>query len=598
MEKPLTSALVIIRNSLYKKSKYIFCCITVIISTVFISCKGKKTAGATLPAIKGDNASPFDNTRFGFMYVNACLERKKGNLQEAAQLFEECKKINPSDPAVHYELGTVYKLLGSNDMALANAKFCAQVDYRNEWYQLLLVDCYNATKQYHQAIKIREMLVKNFPAKNEFKEDLAIEYAFMGQYDKSFKIYDELERTYGINEQISLNKVKLLKSQKKFKEVEQELKKLSDSDKNEPRYYAYLAEFYLEQNDMEKAKLMYDKILLVDPNNPTVNLALHDYYSSKGKEQEAFEHLKKAFLNPDLDVATKAEIIGTFYNKAETTSKQAHDQGLDLAKIMLEVHPTSTEANAIYADFLRLDKRLKESESYYYKAAISEKRDFRVWENLLIVDEELGWYDSLEHHSARAIELFPSQAEIYLYNGAANSQLKNYSKAAQSLRDGLEFVSDNKNLKIKFLSALGDAHFNLREYEKSDKAFEEALKIDSDNTYVLNNYAYYLSLRAENLERAEKLARRANELRTNERSYIDTYGWILYKQKKYKEAEEWLSKAAKMGPKNPTILEHYGDVLYRLNKLQEAYKQWEAAKQSGGSSMELLNKIKDKKLND
>jgi tetratricopeptide (TPR) repeat protein len=587
---------------LYKTEKNIFYCL--IVATVFsglIACKGKKGVSASRdPLIKENSVagSDMNQARFGYMYVNACLERKKGNLQEALKLFEECKNTEPSDPAVRYELGTIYKLLGMNDQALSNARFCAEADPKNEWYQLLLIDCYNAAKQYNQAVKVREALIKNFPSKNEFKEDLAIEYAVIGQYDKSYRIYDELEKTYGINEQISLNKVKLLKSQKKFKEAETELKKLSLSNKSEPRFYAYLAEFYLEQNDMEKAKSMYDRILEVDPTNPTVHLALHDYYSSKGKDEEAFEHLKKAFMNPDLDAITKSSIVGTFYNRAETHDQLAYRQGLELAKIMLDVQPSATESNALYGDFLRLDKKIKEASVYYYKAAISEHRDFRIWDNLLYVDYELGQFDSLEHHSARAIEIFPSLPENYKYNGIANSQLKNYKKAAQVLKDGMEFVVDNNKQKIDFLSLLGDVYFNLKEYQKSDLSFEEALKISSDNTYVLNNYAYYLSLRKENLDRAEKLSAKANKLKPDDRSYMDTYGWILYQQKKYKEAEEWLSKAAKLGSKNATILEHYGDVLFRLNKQAEAVKQWQAAKEAGGDSPELTNKLKEKKLHD
>jgi tetratricopeptide (TPR) repeat protein len=587
---------------LYRRKKYILKGLAVIILVAgLIGCKGKKGVSASKdPAIKGNNTPSPDlaMARFGYVYVSACLERKKGNLQEALKLFEECKGIDPSDAAVHYELGTIYKLLGSNDQALVNARFCAEADPKNEWYQLLLIDCYNAGKQYSQAVKIRENLVKNFPSKNEFKEDLAIEYAVMGQYDRSFRIYDELEKTYGVNEQISLNKVKLLKSQKKLKEAENELKKLSESNKSEPRFYAYLAEFYLEQNDMEKAKLMYDKILAVDPANPTVHLALHDYYSSKEKDTEAFEHLKKAFLNPDLDAATKASIAGSFYSRAEAHDQKAYQQGLELVKIMLDVHPAATESNALYADFLRLDKKIKESSIYYYKAALNEKKDFRVWDNLLYVDYELAQFDSLEHHSTKAIEIFPSLPENYKYNGIANTQLRNYKKAVQVLKDGMQFVVDNNQQKIDFLSLLGDAYFNLNDYQKADNSFEEALKINSDNTYVLNNYAYYLSVRGVNLEKAEKLSARANELRPNDRSYLDTYGWILYQQKKYRQAEEWLSKAAAMGPKNPTILEHYGDVLFRLNKTEEAVKQWQAAKDAGGNSEELGAKIKDKRLND
>ena len=533
----------------------------------------------------------------GYLYVEACLQRKKGNLQEALKLFEECKKIEPKDPAIYYEAGTIYKLLGSDQRALENAKFCATADPSNEWYQLLLVECYNTTKQYGQAVKIREALVKKFPEKNEFKEDLAIEYAVLGLYDKSYKIYDELEATYGINEQITLNKVKLLKSQKKNTEAEAELKKLSDSNPSEVRFYGYLAELYLEQNDLEKAKTIYDKILVVEPNNPEINLALHNYYSAKGEDANAYENLKKAFLNPDLDLETKTNILESFYNRAETRERDAFERGIELSVIMLEVHPKSTEANAIYADFLRLDNKIKEAAVYYYIAAMNERRDFRVWDNLLFSDYQLRQFDSLEHHSAKAIEIFPSLPSNYKYNGVANTELKEYKKAVQVLKDGMEFVSDNAQ-RVEFLSLLGDANFYLKDYEKSDNNFEEALKINADNTYILNNYAYYLSLRGEFLEKAEKLSKRSNDLQPNNRSYLDTYGWILFQQKKYNEAELYLSKAANMGPKNPTILEHYGDVLYKLNKTSEALKQWEAAQQSGGNSETLIKKIKNKKLNE
>lgn len=562
-----------------------------------VACKSKQTSSTPLNRTGGESTANND-AKFGYTFVTACQERSKGNLHEALKLLEECKNLNPADPAVRYEMGVIYKLLGINDQALLNARFCAEADKSNEWYQLLLIDCYKATKQYGQAIKVREGLVKKFPSNSEYKEELAIDYSVIGQYEKALKLYEELEKTYGPNEQLTLNKVKLLKTQGKTKDVEVALKQLSESDKNEPRYYGYLAEYYLEQNDIEQVKAMYDKILEVDPQNPTIELALHDYYSAIQDEKTAYDHLKKAFANPNLDVGTKANIVGTFYSKAEAKDTLAYRQGMELTGILMKTHPGDTESNALYGDFLRLKGKSKEAATYYYKAAVTERKDFRVWDNLLYIDYELAQFDSLEHHSSLAIEFFPNQPDYYKYNGIANNQLHQYKKAAQSLKDGMEFVVDNNRQKIEFLSLMGDAYNNLKEYQKSDEAFEQALKIDADNTYVLNNYAYYLSLRKENLERAEKLSKRSNDLRPNDRSYMDTYGWILYEQKKYPEAELWLGKAAILGPKNGTILEHYGDALFRNGKKDEALKQWEAAKQAGNNTVELNIKISTKKLND
>ena len=536
---------------------------------------------------------------FGATYVDACAERMKGNLQEALKLFDACKRIDPTSAAVNYELGTIYKLLGANEQALSNAKLCAAADPKNEWYQLLLIECYNGIKQYDQSIKIREELIKNFPNKPEFQEELAIEYSLTGRYDKAFKIYENLETIYGVSDQISINKVKLLKEQRKLKEAEAELLKLSDSNKKETRYYAYLAEFYMEINALEKAKAMYEKILSIEPDNALVNLALHDYYSSQGKNDEAFVYLQKAFRNPDLDVSTKANIVNSFYKRAlGLNDLKIKDEGFELAQIMLKVHPTSAESNYFYADFLVLQKNLNAAAKYYYVSTTINGHNYSAWSKLLVVEYEINAYDSLERHSSQAIEIFPSQPSVYLYNGIANMQLKNYKKAAQSLNDGIEFVIDNKSLLLDFYKSLGDATNYLKDFARSDKVFEDALKLDSDNTYVLNNYAYFLSLRNENLEKAEKLSKKTIELRPNDRNYMDTYGWILYQQEKYKEAAEWLSNASKLAPQNPNILEHYGDALYRLNNLSEALMQWLAAKRAGGDSESLLKKIKNKKIDD
>ncbi len=564
------------------------------------SCKSKKqTKTADYKLEQLANGTNPNQVQFAGMYVDACSARMKGNLQEALKLFLECKKIDPSSVPVKFELATLYKLLGNTPLAIENAKMCAESNTKNEWYQLLLIECYNTSKQYALAVKLQENLVKNFPTSTEFKEDLAIQYSLLGQYDKAYKIYDDLEKTYGTNEQLTLNKIKLLKGQKKVKEAEVELLKLSASSPTEARYYAYLAEFYDEQHNTAKTKEMYDRIAEVDPNNPTVNLALSDYYNSINKPNEAFNCLKKAFQNPDLDISTKANIAFSYYKRAESKPESNYkNDGIELVKLFLQTNPQSPEANGVYADFLMLDNKASEAANYYYKSAINEKSDFRIWNQLLFLYSDLKQYDSLERVSYRAMELFPSQPTTYFFNGVANSHLKQYKKAAQSLKDGLEFVIDNKALMSDFLSNLGDAYNNNKDFQKSDKAFEDALKIDADNTYVLNNYAYYLSLRNENLDKAEKFSKKTNDLQPNNRNYMDTYGWILFQQKKYKDAELWLGNAAKMGPKNPNIIEHYGDVLFKLNKLEEALIQWNSAKQAGGASENLLKKIKEKKLND
>ena len=87
--------------------------------------------------------------------------------------------------------------------------------------------------------------------------------------------------------------------------------------------------------------------------------------------------------------------------------------------------------------------------------------------------------------------------------------------------------------------------------------------------------------------------------KTNNGSYIDTYGWILFKQKKYKPALEQLLKAEKLNPGTPETSDHIGDTYFALGKKKESEKYWREA-------LKLYNKEKGtpgypeyiKKLND
>jgi Tfp pilus assembly protein PilF len=117
-----------------------------------------------------------------------------------------------------------------------------------------------------------------------------------------------------------------------------------------------------------------------------------------------------------------------------------------------------------------------------------------------------------------------------------------------------------------------------------------------DNAYVLNNYAYYLSLEGNELDKAEKMAKRAVTLDPENDSFQDTYGWVLFKQKKYKEAAEWILKAVQTkGEPSAEVLEHYGDVLYNLGDTSGALDYWIKAKQKGPGSELLDKKINEKK---
>ena len=572
--------------------------IILLLLIVFVaSCKSTKTS-SNVPIHsqkKSNTISEQDQTKFTYYFIDACKERMKGNIEIAENLFKQCLKIDPSSSAVKYELGNLYRYNGAYDLAIKFAKECAKNEPKNEWYQLLYIECLHNSNLFSQAAEEYLKLTKNYPNHPEYFEGLASEYMYSGNYEKAYKVYEELEKQFGQNENFTLNKVKLLKELKKNQEVEIELKKLIQSNPREGRYYTYLAEFYQEINQIDKAFECYTTILNVDPKNPMIHLALADYYKIKQDKINFYKEIKLAFENPELEVETKIKILLSYQGLIEMDTHYK-EQAFELCDIVLKLHPSSADAFSIYGDFLFKEKKLTDAKEAYLKSIAIDKSRFFVWNQLMFIESQLNDFSLLNIHSSEAMELFPNNAMPYFFNGFANIQLKKYEIAAQSLEAGIDYFTDNKPLILEYYYNLGNAYNAIMAYEKSDKAFDEALKVDPDNATILNNYAYYLSLRKDKLEKAEKFSRRSNELVPNNRSYIDTYGWILYQLKKYEEAEQWLSRASKMGNKNAVLLEHYGDVLFKLDKKEEAFLKWKEAKMTGNGSDFLDKKLQDKKL--
>jgi len=80
----------------------------------------------------------------------------------------------------------------------------------------------------------------------------------------------------------------------------------------------------------------------------------------------------------------------------------------------------------------------------------------------------------------------------------------------------------------------------------------------------------------------------------NEAHFLDTYGWILFQQKKYPEALEQFKKAQAKSTSDKHIIEHIGDALFKMGNVADALISWKKAKELGSKNQRLNEKI-DKK---
>jgi len=158
-------------------------------------------------------------------------------------------------------------------------------------------------------------------------------------------------------------------------------------------------------------------------------------------------------------------------------------------------------------------------------------------------------------------------------------------------------MSADKKLTSSFDTYIADVYHELGNKEKMYEQYDRVLKNDPENVYVLNNYAYFLSLDNERLEDALKMSALTIEKEPKNVTYIDTYAWVLYKLGRYKDAKKWMEKVFSYD-KNPQGInyEHYGDILYRLGDTKKAVQNWKKAKKLGETSEFIDQKIKDEKI--
>lgn len=583
------------KHLLFKAKCLMFmgCCL------MLASCLSKRDAGTTTK-IKGSSTPPQiladDEFKLHAIFYDACKEKQKGNTEIAESLFTSCLKIDPKNAPANYELATIYRFTGKYDNALKCAKVAAFTNEKNEWYNILYIECLHNKRLYIDAATRYELLLKTHPYREDYFQGLAGEYIYANKLDKALQAYNRMLQATGPNDDITMQKVKIYSQQKKYGEAETELKKVIATNSKDPRYYTFLADLYQQEGKPQKVFETYNDFLKTDSLNPYIHLALADYYRQQKKEDDFFKELKKGFGSTDLDLDSKIKILLSYYNITEQSQKLL-PQAYELCALLITQYPDEPKSHSMYADFLYRDKKYKEAIIELLKVLQYDKGKYDVWQELLNSELRSNAYDSLVKHSAETMDLFPEQPYSYYYNGVAYMQLKQYQKAVQPFKDGKQFVFEDNQLLFGFYNNLGEVYNNLKEYEESDKEFDKALELDANNAGVLNNYAYYLSLRKEHLEKAEKMSKRTLELTPNSVSYMDTYGWILYQENKYDEAKKYLEKAIERGGGNrAAIVEHYGDILYKLNEMDKAVDNWKKSKELGNTSNILIKKITERKL--
>ncbi len=558
--------------------------------------KKKKKGSQKNTQIKEAKSS--DNPRVMNLFISANKDKLLGNTDEAVEKFKDILTLDPNNAATAYELAKYYYEKEKLDESLRYAELATGLDPSNKWYQFLHAELLATSRDYEGAAAVYKKLIQKNPDNAEYYFDLAYMQTRSGELKEAIDTYNQLEGKIGVNEDIILQKQRLYIQLNQVDNAAAEVQKLIDESPDQPRYYSLLAELYQANGRSEEAFEVYQKLKEVDPNNPMVQLSMAEEYKRQGDHEKYFSELSKIFDNSSVPIDAKVQILFPYLDLVQQKSDRK-EEAFILGQKLVDAHPTEAKACSMYGDLLYTDGQAEAALKQYKRGLELDGSVFTVWQQVMFIHSELSQYQELADDSKEMIDLFPNQPMPYYFNGIANNALENYEKAKKSLKRAILMGSENKALLADLHAQLADVHHSLKEFDKSDSNFDKSLDYDPQNAYTLNNFSYYLSIRGKDLDKAAEMSALSNKLEPSNPSFQDTYAWVLFKQGKYKEAKEWLQKAMDSGGSNSdVILEHMGDTYFKLGDEDRALEYWSKAKEYGGDSDELQQKISSKKLID
>ena len=175
-----------------------------------------------------------------------------------------------------------------------------------------------------------------------------------------------------------------------------------------------------------------------------------------------------------------------------------------------------------------------------------------------------------ERERTRKVEDLP---DLYAALGDSLVRAGRAEEALTSLRGALASRPRDETL----LYALGSAYERAGQPEAALAQMRALLALDPDHAEAMNFVGYAYAEQGVRLDEAEKLVRRALELKPRSGHMLDSLGWVLFRRGDLPRAVEALEQADLRAGPDATILEHLGDAYRALARPQDAARAYRRA---------------------
>ena len=489
--------------------------------------------------------SQINSQKYSQFFMEAMVQRQKGNNDAAFDLLRHCQQLNPEAPEVYFFLGQYFRAMRQYDKMMDCVKRAAELDPDNDTYMETLAQAYINNQNYEQAVAVAERIYERDKNREDMLEMLIVMYEQMEDYDNAIRVLNLLEQNDGKNERLSMEKSSIYMKMGDNKAAIAEREALARQFPNDLNYLASYGEALMMDDQKKKALEVYHDVLRQEPDNNRVLLSLRTYYQAENQQQMVDSLTERVLTNRNSTLQDKVNLLRQEIQASENADGDS-TRVIGLFRKVMERPEAEPELGVLFVQYMELKKMPNDSISPVLEQILTRQPDYAAARIQLVgYAWEADDMDRVISLCQEARQYSPEEMAFYYYQGIAYYKRDSLDQALSAFQNGIGVINDDSNPRIvaDFYAVMGDILHQKGKVKEAFEAYDSCLKWQDDNIGCLNNYAYYLSELGEQLSRAEEMSYKTIKAEPHNATYLDTYAWILYMQGRYAEAKIYIDQA-------------------------------------------------------
>lgn len=542
------------------------------------------------------------NRRYDAFFLDAICQREKGNNDAVFDLLRHCVDIDSTRSEAYYYLAQYYSALKQKDTVLSYLKKSVELEPDNATYLETLANAYLNQRKYKDAIDVLERLCEKNHDRDDVLALLIQLYEQENDYDNAIRTLGRLETIEGKSERLSYAKSDLYTKKGDKKAAIAEMKQLADQYPNDNNYRCLYANTLYINGQKKKAVAIYDKVLKEEPDNRNAQMALVAYYNDQKDSANVNSMIERVLFNKNASTSDRVALMRQVIGDSEEAGGDS-TRVLQLFHRLINMPQADSDMALFCASYMNMKKMPNDSIRQVLEKVLEMSPDHAAARLQLV---SYAWQaedrDRVIELCKAARQYNPDEMAFYYYQGIAYYQKDDLDNALNAFQNGIGVITSDSDPSIvsDFYAVMGDILHQKGMEKEAFEAYDSCLVWKEDNIGCLNNYAYYLSEKGIRLDDAEKMSFRTIKAEPKNATYLDTYAWILFMQKRYDEAKTYIDQTLENDTTPSAVLfEHAGDIYYHVGEKEKALEYWQEAleqsDESDGRQQILTRKIKLKK---